>query len=109
MGHGKRRKTLSKAINGAEITLLAGGDPAAQVSPPPPLAAGGGYAGGHQLVQRQTGGKAGAGRWLSLAREGGRVTMLCFILSELQGIHNTLKEILNVLKEMRDRELGLYR
>lgn len=89
--------------------LLAGGDPAAQVSPPPPLAAGGGYAGGHQLVQRQTGGKAGAGRWLPLAREKGSIMMLGFILSELQGIHNTLREILTVLKEMRDRDLGLYR
>lgn len=89
--------------------LLAGGDPAAQVSPPPPLAASGGYAGGHQLVQRKTGGKAGAGRWLPLAREEGSITMLGFILSELQGIHNTLREILTVLKEMRDRDLGLYR
>ena len=35
--------------------------------------------------------------------------MLGFILSELQGIHNTLREILNVLKEMRDRDLGLYK
>lgn len=109
MGYGKRRKTLPRAVNGAEIMLLAGGDPAAQVSPPPPLAAGGGYAGGHQSGQRQTGGKAGAGRWLPLAREEGSITMLGFILSELQGIHNTLREILTVLKEMRDRDLGLYR
>ena len=39
--------------------------------PPPPLAAGGGYAGGHPLAQRQTGGEAGAERWLLLAQEEG--------------------------------------
>ena len=79
MGYRQKEKTLSKAVNGAEITLLAGGDPAAQVSPPPPLAAGGGYAGGHRLVQRQTSGKAGAGRWLPLARE--KVGLLRWIVS----------------------------
>ena len=29
--------------------------------------------------------------------------MLGFILSELQGIHNTLKEILKIMKEIRDK------
>lgn len=67
------------------------------------------------MAQRKS--QAGAGRWHQPAADDGmpglrlaclkrrNITMLGFILSELQGIHNTLKEILKIMKEMKDKDL----